>query len=133
MSKKKLADIKLFAMDIDGTLTDGKIYMGNHRSTHDGFLRNELFKAFDVKDGLGIKLLQKYDIIPAIITGRKSQSVLRRANEIGVTEVWQDEKDKAEALIHLMEKYNLKKEQVAYIGDDLTRQCPIPTCRTLMQ
>ena len=119
MSEKKLADIKLFAMDVDGTLTDGKIYMGNHRTTHDGFLRNELFKAFDVKDGLGIKLLQKHDIIPAIITGRTSQSVSWRANEVGVTEVCQGEKDKAEALLLLMEKYNLKKEQVAYIGDDL--------------
>ena len=117
MSEKKLANIKLFAMDVDGTLTDGKIYMGSHLDI--SMFREEIFKAFDVKDGLGIKLLWKYGIIPAIITGRKSESVSRRAKEIGITEIWQGVKDKADALIHLMEKYSLKKEQVAYIGDDL--------------
>ena len=59
-----LKQIKLFAMDVDGTLTDGHIYMGN-----DG----ELFKAFHVHDGLGIKLLKHYGIVPAIINGRPSK------------------------------------------------------------
>lgn len=127
MSEKKLADIKLFAMDVDGTLTDGKIYMGNHIDKPNNTFNREIFKAFDVKDGLGIKLLQKYDIIPAIITGRSSKSVIRRANEIGITEVWQDVKNKADVLLLLMNKYNLKKEQVAYIGDDLNDLSAIKT------
>ena len=105
-----LKDIKLFAMDVDGTLTDGKIYMGN-----DG----ELFKAFHVKDGLGIKLLKDVGIIPVIITGRQSQIVLNRCAEIGITEVYQGVKDKAAKLIELREKYNLTEKQVAYIGDDM--------------
>ena len=63
---KDLTKIKLFAMDVDGTLTDGNIYMGN-----DG----EMFKSFNVKDGLGIKLLIDSGIVQAIITGRNSKIV----------------------------------------------------------
>ena len=65
-----LTKIKMFIMDVDGTLTDGKIYIGN-----DG----EAMKAFNPKDGLGIKLLIKHDIMPVIITGRTSEIVRRFA------------------------------------------------------
>ena len=75
-----LNKIKLFAMDVDGTLTDGRIYMGN-----DG----ELFKSFHVKDGLGIKLLKDFGIVPAIITGRKSDIVKNRCQELGLGEFHQ--------------------------------------------
>lgn len=105
-----LKKIKLFAMDVDGTLTDGNIYIGN-----DG----EAFKSFNVKDGLGIKLLMAHDIIPAIITGRTSRIVENRASELGLTEVHQGIKNKAEKLTALMRKYNLSKDEVAYIGDDM--------------
>ena len=105
-----LKQIKLFAMDVDGTLTDGHIYMGN-----DG----ELFKAFHVHDGLGIKLLKHYGIVPAIITGRQSKIVENRCREIGLTEFHQGVKNKAAKLAELMEQYGLTAEQVAYIGDDM--------------
>lgn len=105
-----LKNIKLFAMDVDGTLTDGKIYMGN-----DG----ELFKAFHVKDGLGIKLLISQGIIPAIITGRTSEIVANRAKEIGISDICQGVKNKADCLTGLMEKYHLTSSEVAYIGDDM--------------
>lgn len=105
-----LKQIKLFAMDVDGTLTDGHIYMGN-----DG----EMFKAFHVHDGLGIKLLKHYGIIPAIITGRQSNIVENRCREIGLTEFYQGVKNKAAKLAELMEQYGLTAEQVAYIGDDM--------------
>lgn len=107
---KNLKNIKLFAMDVDGTLTDGNIYMGN-----DG----EQFKAFNVKDGLGIKLMKDFGIIPAIITGRTSKIVENRCRELGITEFHQGVKNKAEKLHELMEKYSLSKEQTAYIGDDM--------------
>ncbi|HAP19685.1 MAG TPA: 3-deoxy-D-manno-octulosonate 8-phosphate phosphatase [Lachnospiraceae bacterium] len=110
MSKKDLKKIRLFAMDVDGTLTDGKIYMG---------ASGEMMKQFDVKDGLGIKLLMHHGIIPAIITGRKSAIVENRCHEIGITEIHQGIKNKAEKLQELMAKYHLQKEEVAYIGDDL--------------
>lgn len=105
-----LGNIKLFAMDVDGTLTDGHIYMGN-----DG----EMFKSFHVHDGLGIKLLKNYGIVPTIITGRTSKIVENRCREVGLTEFHQGVKNKAAKLSELMEKYHLTAEQVAYIGDDM--------------
>ncbi len=108
--KEKLNKIRLFVMDVDGTLTNGKIYMGQ-----DG----ELMKAFNAKDGYGVKLLSKNDIIPAIITGRYSKIVENRCREIGIQELYQGIQDKDAVLTSIMEKYHLTTEQVAYIGDDL--------------
>ncbi len=102
--------IKLFIMDVDGTLTNGKIYMGN-----DG----EIFKVFNIKDGYGIKLLKDYSIIPVIITGRNSRIVENRANEVGITEIYQGISNKIEIVDILLKKYNVTYENVAYIGDDL--------------
>lgn len=97
-------------MDVDGTLTDGKIYMGEN---------GEMMKAFDVKDGLGIKLLMAQNIIPAIITGRRSLIVENRCREIGIKEIHQGVKNKDAVLHVLMNKYQLQKEETAYIGDDI--------------
>ncbi len=108
--KKDLSKIKLFAMDVDGTLTDGKIYISNN---------GEAMKAFNAKDGLGIKLLMKHDIIPVIITGRSSEIVKYRCQEIGIHVLYQGVTDKAAKLKELMKKYELQPEQVAYIGDDM--------------
>ena len=105
--QEKLRKIKMLIMDVDGTLTDGKIYLGN-----DG----EELKAFNVKDGLGINLLHREGIIPAIITGRKSEIVNIRARELRIEEVYQGVKDKLAVYKHLKEKYGL---QIAYVGDDL--------------
>lgn len=105
-----LTKIKMLAMDVDGTLTDGKIYIGN-----DG----ELMKAFNSKDGLGIKLLLKHDIMPVIITGRTSDIIRHRCQELGINILFQGVTDKAAKLQDLMVRYDLTKEQVAYIGDDM--------------
>lgn len=103
--------IKMLIMDVDGTLTDGKIYY-----TSD----NMEFKAFDVKDGYAIKnILPKYNIIPVIITGRKSEIVIRRAQELGITELYQGIVDKLPLVFELANKYHLEKEEIAYIGDDI--------------
>ncbi|MCR5092911.1 MAG: 3-deoxy-D-manno-octulosonate 8-phosphate phosphatase [Lachnospiraceae bacterium] len=103
-------------MDVDGTLTDGKIYMGPS---------GEVFKAFDIKDGCGIyDLLPKAGIIPVIITARESQIVLNRSHELGITHVYQSCRDK---LSKLFEITGGKLEEVAYIGDDiLDLQCMGP-------
>ena len=98
--------------------TDGKIYMGN-----DG----EMMKAFNVKDGLGIKLLKDMGIIPAIITGRTSKIVENRCKELGLTELSQGVHDKAAKLKELMDKYNLAEDEVAYIGDDMNDLSAIKT------
>lgn len=102
--------IKMLVMDVDGTLTDGKIYMGS-----DG----EVFKAFDVKDGHAIAHLHEVGIIPVIITGRKSKIVENRAKELNIKEVYQGISDKVEKLKEVAKSNGVLLEEVAYIGDDL--------------
>lgn len=103
--------IKLLVMDVDGTLTDGKINMGP-----DG----ELFKSFNIRDGYAInEMLPAHGIVPAIITGRTSQIVANRARELHIAELHQGKHDKLETFMELMRKYDCKQENVAYIGDDI--------------
>lgn len=103
--------IKLLFFDIDGTLTDGKIYMGP-----DG----EIMKAFDIKDGYGInEILPKYEITPVIITGRTSKIVENRARELHISELYQGKHDKLETLMDVMSKYGCEKGEAAYFGDDV--------------
>lgn len=117
--------IRFFVMDVDGTLTDGKIYMGQ-----DG----ELFKAFDVKDGYSIKyFLPESNIIPVIITARVSQIVTNRCKELGIIEIHQGCHDKLEKLNDILKTYSRKDNilydlsNVAYVGDDvLDLQCIEP-------
>lgn len=101
--------IKILVMDVDGTLTDGKIYIGS-----DG----EMLKAFNVKDGLGISKLRTNNIIPAIITGRKSEILKRRSEELKIEELYQGEENKIGKLKELVERYKCSLSEVAYIGDD---------------
>lgn len=117
--------IKLLVMDVDGTLTDGKINMGPS---------GEVFKAFDIKDGYAInEMLPAHGIVPAIITGRTSQIVENRARELHITELFQGKHDKLDTLRDLMSKYNCGRENVAYIGDDILdivcmEQCGLVGC-----
>lgn len=107
----------LLFMDVDGTLTDGKIYIGN-----DG----ELMKAFSVKDGYAIThLLPEHDIIPVIITGRKSEIVSKRCQELGMEFVFQDVSNKREKMIAFANSYGIYENEIGmlpntyYIGDDI--------------
>jgi 3-deoxy-D-manno-octulosonate 8-phosphate phosphatase (KDO 8-P phosphatase) len=102
--------IKMLVLDVDGVLTDGSIILDN-----DG---NE-FKSFHVRDGHGIRMLIKCGIHVAIITGRTSKVVERRALELGVTELYQKCYVKSTPYLNLLEKYNLSDDEVAYIGDDV--------------
>ena len=97
-------------MDVDGTLTDGKIYVSS-----DG----EEMKAFSTQDGLGIKLLIMHDIMPVIITGRVSDIVRQRCTELGIHVLFQGVHNKEKKLRELMKVYELDTDEVAYIGDDL--------------
>lgn len=104
-------NIKLLFMDVDGTLTDGKIYMS---------ATGELFKAFDIKDGYGIhEILPQHGIIPVIITGRASKIVENRAFELGVEELYQGKHDKMETYLEVLKKHHCAPEEAAYIGDDV--------------
>ena len=98
--------IKFIIMDVDGTLTDGKIHMGD-----DG----EVFKSFNIKDGYGIHdIAMGLNIEPIIITGRKSRIVENRCNELGISKIFQGISDKLEILKNVTTDY----KAVAYIGDD---------------
>lgn len=106
-----MTDIKLLVLDVDGTMTDGKVYIGEN---------GELFKAFDIKDGLGIhNILPANGIVPAIITGRKSVMLEKRCREIGISHLHQGVSDKIKCMDELLEALELTYENCAYMGDDI--------------
>ena len=105
-----LSRIKLVLLDVDGVLTDGRIIFDSHGGET---------KAFDVKDGHGIKLVQRAGIQVGLITGRQSVIVDRRAAELGIELVYQGAKDKVLPFRDVLRKLALKPEEVAYVGDDV--------------
>ncbi|VAX32828.1 3-deoxy-D-manno-octulosonate 8-phosphate phosphatase [hydrothermal vent metagenome] len=102
--------IKLLILDVDGVLTDGGIILDNEG--------NEL-KSFHVRDGHGIRLLIRKGVDVAIITGRRSKVVERRAHELGVKEVYQKCFNKVVAYEQIKETFSVQDEEIAYIGDDV--------------
>lgn len=104
-----LKNIKLIVLDVDGTLSDGKVYLGTNGSE---------FKAFSIKDGLVLAALSKVGIEAIILTGRKSEAVDIRAKELGIIAI-QGISDKKTELDSLLVTKGLTYENVAYIGDDL--------------
>lgn len=112
-------------MDVDGTLTDGKIHISS-----DG----ELFKSFHAKDGYGIHdILPMYKITPVIITGRTSAIVERRAKELEIKYLYQNVKDKAVCLQDIVSSMGVSLEETACIGDDINdlpmlRLCSVKGC-----
>ena len=102
--------IKLVLLDVDGTLTDGGIYRGNN---------GEELKRFNVKDGYAIVNAQKLGIEFGIITGRKSELVEIRSNELKIKYLYQGISEKTVILEEIMQKTGLEKEEIAYMGDDL--------------
>ncbi len=113
-TKRQIAEIakniKLLVLDVDGVLTDGSIILDN---------KGNEFKAFHVRDGHGIKMLIKAGIPVAIITGRDSKVVERRAKELGIAEVYQKCYNKVEAYNRIKSKFYLRDNEIAYIGDDI--------------
>lgn len=109
--------IKYLIMDVDGSLTDGKIYMGSN---------GEAMKAFSIKDGYAINhILKPHGIVPVILTARNSAIVQNRCEELGITEVHQGKTDKLSALLEIIGKSNL--DVCAYFGDDIIDlKCMIP-------
>ena len=106
----RAAKVKMIVLDVDGVLTDGAVCVGA-----DG----ELFKSFNVRDGLGITLARKYGIKTAIITGRESKMLAYRARELKIDAFYQNKKNKLPAYRQLQSEYGLSPEQFAYVGDDL--------------
>lgn len=123
--------VRLLVMDVDGTLTDGKIYMGP---------AGEAMKAFDIKDGYAIaNLLPAAGIVPAVITGRESAIVANRCAELGIRHLYQGRQDKPAAFRELLGQVSrelgveITGAQAAYLGDDLIdldcmRLCAVRGC-----
>lgn len=107
---RKARDIKLLFVDVDGVLTDGRIVLNG--------LGDEI-KCFDVRDGLGIQMLVSQGIQVALITGRSSQVVERRAKELGISELHQGVRDKGAICRRIRRRMALRKRQTGAIGDDL--------------
>ena len=111
----KAENIRLLILDVDGVLSDGLIYMGNN---------GEELKAFNVRDGYGIRCALTSDIEVAIITGRKAKLVEDRCATLGITHLYQGQSNKLIAFSDLLEKLAIAPENVAYVGDDLI-DCPV--------
>ena len=110
MSLTQLKHIKLLILDVDGVLTDGSIiYNDNGVET----------KIFNVKDGLGIRLLMKAGITLCIATGRRSNALYNRCDNLGIEHIFDGLGDKAAILDPILNRTGVSTEQVAFIGDDL--------------
>jgi len=107
---EKAARIRLLIFDVDGVLTDGSLFVGD-----DG----QEYKAFNSRDGHGIKMLLKYGVEVAIITGRTSQVVEHRMANLGITHIYQGKLDKLPAYEELRGELGISPEETAYVGDDV--------------
>lgn len=107
---QRASAVRLLILDVDGVMSDGLIYMANS---------GEELKAFNVRDGYGIRCALTSGIEVAIITGRKAKLLEDRCETLGITHLYQGQSDKLLAFHDLLDKLALKPENVAYIGDDL--------------
>ncbi len=108
--KERAARIKLLLLDVDGVMTDGRIIMND---------RGEETKSFDVKDGLGLKMLMAAGIRVALVTGRESRTLSLRAKDLNISEVYQGVSDKRALCKRLMNDKGLRKQEICSMGDDL--------------
>lgn len=102
--------VKMLVMDVDGVLTDGRILYGADGAE---------IEAFFVRDGLGVRAAQRAGLVTAIVTGRASEAVARRAKELGISEIHQGVPNKIQTYEALLRRHGLTDEAVAYVGDDL--------------
>jgi 3-deoxy-D-manno-octulosonate 8-phosphate phosphatase (KDO 8-P phosphatase) len=107
---QRAANIRLAVFDVDGVLTDGTLFIGD-----DG----QEYKAFSTKDGHGLRMLQHYGVIIAIITGRDSKVVARRMAELGIEHVLQGHREKLPAFEQLLARLAISASETAYVGDDV--------------
>ena len=109
-AEQRAARVRLLVLDVDGVLTDGRLYFGP---------QGEAIKVFDVRDGHGIKMLIKNGVEIALLSARSSDIVAARARDLGVTRVLQGESDKASAFARLLTEAGVGNDESGYIGDDL--------------
>jgi 3-deoxy-D-manno-octulosonate 8-phosphate phosphatase (KDO 8-P phosphatase) len=115
--------IRMLVLDVDGVLTDGRVIMTDH---------GEEVKGFNVRDGHGIKMLQRSGITVAILTGRSSKVVAHRARDLGIEHVIQGSLRKAEGLRELCSAAGVEPDACAYMGDDVVDLPAMRQCRLVM-
>jgi len=108
--QRRAAQVRMILLDVDGVLTDGKIYLGNN---------DEEFRTFFVRDGLAIRMGQSAGLRFGIVSGRNSPLVERRARELDIENIHQGVQDKGERLERIVAETGLKAEQICFVGDDL--------------
>ena len=108
--KDKLKKIKLLIMDVDGVMTDGRIIMDDE---------GREIKNFNVRDGHGLKLIQRYGMKVAILTGRQSKVVEHRAKDLEIKDVYQKVYNKKDVFDKILKKHKLSANDAAFIGDDI--------------
>ena len=108
--EQRAAQVRLVVLDVDGVLTDGRLYYGP---------QGEALKVFDVRDGHGIKMLLSHGIDVAILSARTSPIVAQRARELGISRVLQGRGDKAGGFRELLDGSNVAAAEAAFVGDDL--------------
>lgn len=106
----KVKRLKLLILDVDGVLTDGRLFFDDH---------GKEYKCFHARDGHGIKLLRQSGVEVAVISGRKSNSVALRMQNLGVELVYQGHENKRAAFAEILQTLNLQAVQVAHVGDDV--------------
>ena len=111
--------VRLAIFDVDGVLTDGTLYMGPG---------GEVFKAFNILDGHGIRMLQAAGVAVAIISGRSSEAVARRAEELAIAHLVQGSKDKVADFERVIEGLDLPAAACAFVGDDLPDLAVMRAC-----
>lgn len=122
--KEAASKIKALVLDVDGVLTDGSLTFDQEGVE---------YKTFNAKDGQGIVMLNKTGFVTAIITARKNGTVRHRFRNLGMTKLFEGSKNKIASLKELMAEFNLKPEEIAYMGDDLPDICVLkvvglPSC-----
>ncbi|PKN70507.1 MAG: phenylphosphate carboxylase subunit delta [Deltaproteobacteria bacterium HGW-Deltaproteobacteria-12] len=108
--QEKLKNIKMLILDVDGVMTDGRVIMDDS---------GKEIKNFDVRDGHGIKLIQRYGIKVVLLTGRQSEVVKHRAQDLGIREIYQKVFNKKEVFVKILKKNKLSSADVAFMGDDI--------------
>jgi len=104
------AEVRMLALDVDGVMTDGRLWYG---------AEGEVLKAFHVRDGLGIRLLMHEGVDVAIISARRAPALDRRIRDLGIAHVFVGRDDKESALDEILETLRVPATQIAYVGDDI--------------
>jgi 3-deoxy-D-manno-octulosonate 8-phosphate phosphatase (KDO 8-P phosphatase) len=117
--QQKLSALRLVAFDVDGVLTDGRLYYG---------AEGEVLKVFHVRDGVGMKLLADHNVAVAVISAKDSPMLARRMSDLGVQHYFPCTPDKQQCLLELCQRLGISEQQAAFVGDDMVDLKAMSAC-----